>query len=122
MSERVITPEQASHLREQCKHRIAIRDALHRLEANPDFQLLVKDYTEDEAVRLVNLLGEATFNLAPNKSIHRDELHECMVGIARFNAYMRNIYRLADQAIKSLDDLNKAESTFDNEAIDVENN
>ena len=108
-----ITPEQANTLREQCNRRIAIRDALHRLEVNPDFMKLVEDYTKDEPVRMVALLAEPTFNLSDKKEMHRAELKESMIGIARFVEYMRNVYRLADRATKTLEDLRNAEIVED---------
>lgn len=104
-----ITVEQAMHLKEQCKHRIELREALHRLESNPDFQKILKDYTEDEPVRLVHLLAEPAFNMDDKKDRHREEINESMIGIARFTEYMRKVYRLADQATNMLNDLQKAE-------------
>ena len=109
-NETTITPEQAIQLRENCKERIAIRDALHRLELNADFKKVVEDYTEHEPVRLVHLLAEPTFNLGGKKELHRDEIKESLIGIARFSEYLRNIYRLASQAEKTLEDLRQAES------------
>ena len=108
-----ITTEQAKTLREQCDRRIAIRDALHRLEVNPDFQKLIEDYTKDEPIRLVALLAEPTFNLTDKKDMHRAELKESMIGVARFIEYMRNVYRLADRATKTLEDLRNAEVVDD---------
>lgn len=111
-----ITTEQALQLKEQCNRRIAIRDALHRLESNPDFTKLLEDYTKDEPVRLVALLAEPTFNLTDKKAMHREELHETMIGIARFVEYMRNVYRLADRATKTLEDLRNAETVEETSA------
>ena len=108
-----ITTEQANTLREQCNRRIAVRDALHRLEVNPDFQKIIEDYTKDEPIRLVALLAEPTFNLSDKKEMHRAELKESMIGIARFVEWMRNVYRLADRATKTLEDLSNAEIVDD---------
>ena len=105
-----ITAEQANQLRESCNERIAIRNALQRLELNADFKKVVEDYTEHESIRLVHLLAEPTFNLGGKKELHREEIKESLIGIARFSDYLRNIHRLAAQAEKTLEDLRNAES------------
>ena len=117
-----ITPEQARQLREQCKAKIELRDTLHRLEQNPDFQKIREDYLNKEPVRLVHLLAEPSFNFGGKKELHREELHEAMIGIARFSEYIRNVYRLAEQAEKTLQDLQAAETSMHEDIIDVTNN
>ena len=107
---RTITVEEANLIRETCKERIDLAEALTRLEKNTDFQKVVmKDYLEKEPVRLVGLLGEQNFNMGGKKAEYRDDIHEQMIGISRFSAYMRSVYSLANQATKMLDDLNSAE-------------
>ena len=109
-----LTPEQANELRAKCKERIDLREALNRLNHNPDFAAIVDEYTVKEAVRLTHLLGEPTFNLSDKREIQRTEIKESLIGVARFMAFLRNIYRMAEQAEKTLDDLRKAEAESDN--------
>lgn len=104
-----LTPQMANQMREECKAKIALSDALLRLESNPDFQMICNEYLEKEPSRLVHLLADPTMNLGGQKELHRDELHERMIGIARFTEYMRNVHMLAERASKTLTDLNNAE-------------
>lgn len=110
MSENIytITPEQANAIREDCREKITLSDRLKRLENNTDFKEFVKYYTEDNAARLVGLLGERTFNMDEKKQMYRDDIHEQMIGVARFKEFCGIVHQLATQAEKTLDDLNNA--------------
>ena len=108
-----ITPEQANAIRKECKEHIERKNLLERLNKNPDFQALTKFYLEEEPSRLVQLYGEASINLGDKREVHREEIHERLIGIARFAEFLRGIHMLAQQAEKQLQDLQKAE----NEAV-----
>ena len=108
-----LTMEQVNRFREECKEPIAMADALDRLHNNADFQLVfVKNYGEKEPARLVHMLGEASQNTQEKKEHNRQELQECMIGIARFSEYCRSVYYRAFQAKKTLDNLLEAEKEF----------
>lgn len=108
-TEQTITAEQANQLRTEYNRAIALRDHLIRLENNNDFQKFIEEYTKEEPVRLVSLLAEPSFNLGGKKELHREEIQERMIGIARFKEYIRNVYLLASKAEQSLAELNKAQ-------------
>ena len=105
-----ITPEQANAIRKECGEHIARRNLLDRLEKNPDFQSFIKTYLEDEPVRLVHLYGEPSMNLNEKRELHREEIHERLIGIARLAEYLRGVRMIAQQAEKQLQDLDRAEA------------
>ena len=105
-----ITPEQANAIRKECGEHISRRNLLNRLEQNPDFQAFMKVYLEYEPIRLVHLYGEPSMNLNEKRELHREEIHERLVGIARFAEFLRGIRMIAQQAEKQLQDLDKAEA------------
>lgn len=115
-----LTMEQFHKRREMCKELIARNDALTRLENNADFKLLIMEgYLEEEAVRLVHLLGEQTFNMATSgkdgkatKADYREDFQERMIGIARLAEYFRSVYQLANQAQNELGNLAEAEAQY----------
>lgn len=115
-----ITPEQANALRKDCKEHIERKQLLDRLNANPDFEALVKHYLEEEPARLAQLYGDPAINLTDKRELHREEIHERLIGIARFAEYLRGIHMLASQAEKQLEDLQKAEAEAVSEAEVVE--
>lgn len=104
-----ITAEQANKIRQDCNHYIDLNNTLEKLYTNPDFQkVFMKNYLEDEAIRLVQLLGDPSLNMGGKKAEYREDLQERMIGIARFSEYLRYIPLKADQARKTLDDLANA--------------
>lgn len=105
-----ISSEQANALREECKKRINIAKSLERLYHNTDFKkVFLENYLKEEAIRLVSLMGDTVINESDSKDRYREDIKEQMIGIARTAEYMRCVFRIADQAQKSLDDLAKAE-------------
>lgn len=111
-----ITPEQANAIRKDCNEHIERKNMLDRLNQNPDFQTLTKFYMEEEPSRLVQLYGEPSINLGDKRELHREEIHERLIGIARFAEFLRGIHMLAQQAEKQLQDLQKAETDAVSEA------
>lgn len=106
-----VTLEQCAEMREDCKKYIDKADALKRLENNADFKLVFTEgYIKDYAARLVGLLGEQNLNLAGNKALEREEIMESLHGVARFQTYMNNVYRLANQAVNQLENITEAEN------------
>lgn len=105
-----ITPEQANAIRKECKEHIERKNILDRLNQNPDFKVITTFYLEDEAVRLTQLYGEPSINLGDKRELHREEIHERLIGIARFAEFLRGIHMIASQAEKQLQDLEKAEN------------
>lgn len=110
-----ITVEEANRIRVAAQEAVAEADALERLQSNPDFQLVIqKRYFEQEPQRLVALLGDYNLNAESmdKRNINREEIQECMIGIARLRTFMRSVYSRADQAQKMLEDLQKSEAEF----------
>ena len=110
-----LTVEELHQRREELKKFNAKAEALTRLQNNADFKLVITDgYMEDEAIRLVHLLGDARFNSDDKKTIYREDFQERMIGIARLSEYFRSIFQLSDQAQRELNGLNEAETEFYN--------
>ena len=110
-----LTVEELHQRREELKEFSARAEALTRLQNNADFKLVITDgYMEDEAIRLVHLLGDARFNSDDKKAAYREDFQERMIGIARLSEYFRSIFQLSSQAQRELDGLNQAETEFYN--------
>ena len=110
-----LTVEELHQRREELKKFSARAGALTRLQNNADFKLVITDgYMEDEAIRLVHLLGDARFNSDDKKAAYREDFQERMIGIARLSEYFRSIFQLSGQAQRELDGLNQAETEFYN--------
>ena len=110
-----LTVEELHQRREELKKFSAKAEALTRLQNNADFKLVITDgYMEDEAIRLVHLLGDARFNSDDKKVAYREDFQERMIGIARLSEYFRSIFQLSGQAQRELDGLNQAETEFYN--------
>ena len=110
-----LTVEELHQRREELKKFSARAEALTRLQNNADFKLIITDgYMEDEAIRLVHLLGDARFNSDDKKAAYREDFQERMIGIARLSEYFRSIFQLSGQAQRELDGLNQAETEFYN--------
>ena len=108
-----LTVEELHQRREELKEFSARAEALTRLQNNADFKLVITDgYMEDEAIRLVHLLGDARFNSDDKKAAYREDFQERMIGIARLSEYFRSIFQLSGQAQRELDGLNQAETEF----------
>ena len=108
-----VTLEQIAEMREDCKRYIDRVDALNRLANNADFKLVfMEGYTKDYAARLVGLLGEQNLNLGGNKALEREEIMESLHGVARFQTYMNNVYKLANQAVNQLESISEAENEY----------
>ena len=108
-----VTLEQIAEMREDCKRHIDRADALNRLANNADFKLVfMEGYTKDYAARLVGLLGEQNLNLGGNKALEREEIMESLHGVARFQTYMNNVYKLANQAVNQLENISEAENEY----------
>ena len=113
MSTQEVTLEQIDEMKANCKRAIDVANALDRLHKNTDFKTVFLDnYMRDDVVRLVGLLGEQTINLGGKKYEHREEIQERLIGVARFQEYMRNVFRLADQAENDLIAAEEAETEF----------
>lgn len=109
-----ITFDEAQEIRENCKHTIALADALTRLHDNPDFKMVFIDhYMEKEPARLVHLLGDASVNMGDKKEAIREDVQERMIGIARFAEFVRGIYAMASMAENTLQDLNTEIAQYD---------
>ena len=110
-----LTVEELHQRREELKKFNARAEALTRLQNNADFKLVITDgYMEDEAIRLVHLLGDARFNSDDKKAAYREDFQERMISIARLSEYFRSIFQLSGQAQRELDGLNQAETEFYN--------
>ena len=47
--------------------------------------------------------------MSGKKNEHREEFIERIIGISRFSEFTRNVFRMAEQAHKTLEDLSNAE-------------
>lgn len=113
MSEINITAEQANQIRKEAQEKIALADALTKLQANPDFEkLIMKDYLEQEAIRLTHLMAEPSFYMSDKANVYAKDIQERLMGIARFAEYTRNVFRTAEQAKKTLYDLEHADVEY----------
>ena len=109
-----ITFDEAQQIRENCKHTIALADALTRLHDNPDFKMVFIDhYMEKEPARLVHLLGDASVYMSDKKEAIREDVKERMIGIARFAEFIRSMYTMASMAENTLKDLNTEIAQYD---------
>lgn len=119
MGTRDITLEEIDEMKANCKQRIDRADALNRLLENPDFNLVFLDgYVKDYAVRVVGLLGDSSLNLSGDKVTQREEIQENLIGVARFQAYIRTVLQLANQAVNELESIEEAEADY-HKAYDV---
>lgn len=110
MPEVTISSNEAEAIRKECHKRIELRNALSRLMTNPDFKkVFMEEYLESEPKRLVLLLGDTVINQSEKKEMYRTDFHERMIGVARFDEFMRQIYNIANQAENQLNNLNQAE-------------
>ena len=110
-----LTVEELHQRRKELKEFSARAEALTRLQNNADFKLVITDgYMEDEAIRLVHLLGDARFNSDDKKAAYREDFQERMIGIARLSEYFRSVFQMSSQAQRELDGLNQAETEFYN--------
>lgn len=106
-----ITAEEANKMRLECQHQIDLATCLERLHRNDDFKkVFLEEYVKEEPVRLVALFSEPSFNMSGKKAEYRDDINERLIGISRFQEYARNIFRLADRAQATLDDLAQAQN------------
>lgn len=109
-----ITFDEAQEIRENCKHTIALANALTRLHDNPDFKMVFIDhYMQKEPARLVHLLGDMSVNMGDKKEAIREDVHERMIGIARFAEFIRGVYAMASMAENTLQDLNTEIAQYD---------
>ena len=106
-----ISIEQLQELKEQCRNKISMEEALNRLTKNPDFKkVFMEEYVDKEPVRLVKLLGDSSINLGNKQAEHRNDIHERMIGIARFAEYMRSVESIAIQAENTLESIRQSET------------
>ena len=105
------TREHLQQLKEECKRAISLAESLERLRQNKDFkEVFIDFYTEKESIRLVKLLGDQSVNMGNNKEAFRNDIQERMIGISRFSEVMRQIYLMAEQADKTLLDIDYAKN------------
>lgn len=105
-----ITQEQAKFIEEACNEKIKIRDTMKRLLINPDFKLVFEEeYLKKESARLTLLLTEHTWtDEKDKKALRRENLMESLIGIAKFNNYIDQVFSLGNQAENQLNALREA--------------
>lgn len=112
MSEVSLTASEAMELRKECEQQIELKNCMERLLVNQDFKkVFMEDYSEKQAKRIVHLLAEPSFVLCgkEKREDYRLDINEQMIGIARFNAYIRLLFTIAERAENTLKQLNNAE-------------
>lgn len=80
---------------EQAKQHVAVKDALGRLSANPDFnKIVLEGYFKDEAVRLVQLRAD------PNFASEEDQaaVLRSIDAIGQFRLYCNTINQMGQMA------------------------
>lgn len=98
-----ISYEQYLQLKEEYEKQYKLSEALIRLYENKDFkEVFLDNYLKEEPVRLTYLLSAPEFNMTDKKAMHRSEIHERLIGVSRFESYMRYIFNLGEQASKQL--------------------
>lgn len=103
-----ITAEQANAIRKDCQEMIDLNNSLTNLFSNPDFKKVFLDhYVDKEPARLVHLLADPSIYMSDKSEMLKKDLHERMIGVARFSEYLRYIPMLAERAVKQLNDLNQ---------------
>ena len=112
VAQSTITPEQLREERKKAEAAISIYDAVKRLEKNSDFQMVfLNHYFQEYPKHLVSFLAEPNFNLMGDKATQREEILECMIGVARLESFIRNLRNMAMEAEKKLEDLRERERT-----------
>lgn len=99
-----MTSEEKEALTKQAEMMISMAESLERLEKNQDFLNVINNYLQKEPLEL-------TFTLASANKEVRDSAKECLIGIARFGAYLHNIKIHKERGKKQLEDLEKEEVT-----------
>ncbi len=85
---------------ENAKKLVDLGNALDRLKANKDFQLLITNgYLKDEAVRLVHLKADPNMQTPERQaSVIRD-----IDSIGALTSYLNLVYLNADRALRQID-------------------
>lgn len=103
-----LTSDQIAQYRANLTKDIERWESLQRLLKNRDFnKVFIKSYCEEEAIRLVMLHGEASYNYGTNKAANREDFQERIMGIARFSEFIRGVEIQAYNSQNQLNELNK---------------
>lgn len=87
----------------EIEDRIALRDAILRLEKNKDFQkVIMEEYLKAEAQRLVYLRSDPNIMYGQNGDAQKKHNELMLDGIAAFKFYLHITKLLGDQAEASL--------------------
>ena len=112
MSTEQITMDEVHARREECKALIAMNEAMVRLHNNADFKaVFLTGYAKDESIRLVHLLGDTNLNARDNADVVCKDIHNRMIGIAKFVEYCRYVELMGDRAKHQLESLDTALET-----------
>lgn len=115
-----VTRDELFNLKNHCEKQVGLAQAMKRLENNPDFkEVFIEHYLKENASRLVGLLSDSSLNMSDERDRNREEIKERMIGIARFQEFVRYLYNIADQAVKTLEDIEQAESENHNTFTEV---
>lgn len=99
----------------QAKASIARKDALIRLENNPDFkELIAKGFLEQHAVRQVLLKAHPGYQDEANQKTFDDQI----TAIGNFKQYLVNIFTMGMQAAQALDNDEKTREELLAEDLD----
>lgn len=111
MSQSTMTHEEAVTFRKELQDAVVKGEHLEKLEKNKDFQkLILKNYFQDHAVRLVHLLGD------PNVYMVEDRKKQCesdINAIGKLAEYFRFVKQKASEAAINLQKLDEAIADFE---------
>lgn len=108
-----VTLKQIDDMKAACEDYIKVAEALNRLRTNEDFKLVFEEkYTKEYAIRTVGLLGDGSYNPHNNRKDSKEELYDSLIGISRFQTYMRAVEQMAIQAEKQLMEIHEAETEY----------
>ena len=108
-----VTLKQIDEMKAVCEDYIKVAEALDRLRTNEDFKLVFEEkYTKEYAIRTIGLLGDGSYNPHNNRKDSKEELYDSLIGISRFQTYMRAVEQMATQAEKQLMEIHEAETEY----------
>lgn len=90
--------------RKNCEEHVKMGEALQRLCKNRDFKQLIEvQYLREEAIRLVQAVGNPRLTDAQREMVQRD-----IYAISSFTQYLDSIYLVADEAVDKIKQIDEA--------------
>lgn len=97
MNEREQQLQQIELSIEDARELVERREILRRLEANPDFQKLIKtEYLEKESIRLVHSYGHPAF------ARNQGDIQKDMIGIGSLISFLNTVHQTGEMAADTI--------------------